>query len=135
MTEQPSILDIIHGGDTFVLKPLVRPEKDEGEGGPAGSSELERQFLRFHELNPHVYSTIVEISLGLQKHGLKRTGISMVFERMRWMWAMQTRGDDYKLNNNYRAFYARMVMDEHPKLQGFFETRVQKHRRDENVDS
>lgn len=130
MKEQPSILEMIHGDDVFVIQPLVKPER-----GSDGSSDLERQFLRFHELNPHVYETIVKISFALRKRGVPRTGISMIFERMRWLWAVQTRGDDYKLNNNYRAFYARKVMDEHPELEGFFKTRAQTHRRDQDVDS
>lgn len=32
-------------------------------------------------------------------------------------------GDEYKLNNDYRAFYARLLMANEPELAGFFETR------------
>lgn len=36
---------------------------------------------------------------------------------------LQTQGDEYRLNNVYTAFYARLLMDNEPELQGFFETR------------
>lgn len=126
--KQPSILELIHGEEDHVIQPIVRPEKGEG------SSNLERQFLRFHELNPHVYNMIVKIAFELKRRGIKKTGISMIFERMRWLWALQTRGDDYKLNNSYRAFYARKVMAENPELDGMFQTRIQKHKKDPDAE-
>jgi hypothetical protein len=89
--------------------------------------ELERQFEAFHRLNPHVYEAIVEIALDLKKgRGFWKGGMKMIFERLRWLYAIQTRGEEYKLNNNYTAFYARVVMATVPELDGFFETRLHK---------
>jgi len=119
MPTKPSLLEIIHGDHE--LQPIVQPERAES------ASTLERQFIRFHELNPHVYEQIVQISLALRERGFKKAGMKMIFERLRWLWAMQTKGEDYKLNNNYTAFYARKVMEDHPQLQGFFRTRTQRH--------
>lgn len=122
--EQPSIFDLIHDGESAtILSPIVKPEKD----GSSETSSLERQFLRFDELNPHVNDMIVKIAFELKRRGFKRAGMKMIFERLRWLWAMQTQGEDYKLNNNYTAFYARKVMREHQELEGFFKTRVQRH--------
>ena len=115
---QMTLLELIHG-DKVTLKPIVRPE--------SASSRLEQKFLDFHEANPHIYDIIVQISRGLKAKGFKRAGMKMIFERLRWLWAIQTQGDDYKLNNNYTAFYARKVMSEVPELQGFFKVRTQRH--------
>ncbi len=84
---------------------------------------IDERFKLFHEQNPHVYERIVSITRDLKLRGWKRAGIAMIFERLRWLYAIQTSGDDYKLNNDFRALYARKVMQEYPEFNGFFATR------------
>ena len=48
---------------------------------------------------------------------------SRFFERLRWLYAIQTEGEAYTLNNIYRAPYARLLMATFPELEGFFEVR------------
>lgn len=54
-------------------------------------------------------------------------GIAMLWERMRWELTVETDsvdlGDDFKLNNNYRSRYARLIMNNEPDLAGFFDIR------------
>lgn len=88
---------------------------------------LQLQFEEFHRNNPDVFDEIVDICNELRwRRGFHRCGISLVFERLRWLRAIQTKGDEFKLNNNYRAFYARLVMFLYPGLNGFFEIRDQR---------
>ncbi len=82
------------------------------------------RFEAFHRMNPHVYKSVVAVSLDLKERGFRKGGMKMVFERLRWLYAIQTVGEDYKLNNNYTAYYARLVMETVPDLDGFFETRL-----------
>ncbi|CAB4180862.1 hypothetical protein UFOVP1056_1 [uncultured Caudovirales phage] len=42
---------------------------------------------------------------------------------LRWETAMSTTGDDFKLNNNYRSRYARLIMATCPDLTDVFDTR------------
>lgn len=58
--------------------------------------------------------------------GEARLSINMLFEVMRYHRKLQTAGDDYLLNNDYRALYARMLMEREPELAGLFETRRRK---------
>lgn len=89
-------------------------------------SVLEKQFLAFHRENPHVYDKLVELAFLLKDKKHKKIGIAMLFEQLRWLHAMQTSDmGGFKLNNNYRAFYARMIMGRNPALDGFFEIREQ----------
>ena len=37
-----------------------------------------------------------------------------------------TTDKDYKINNNYKPFYSRMFMSEHPKYKEFFYKRASK---------
>lgn len=84
---------------------------------------LPERFAEFHASNPHVYGHLRTLALGLRRRGHESGGIAQLFEVLRWQQAMQTVGDDFKLNNDYRAFYARMLMSEEPELAGFFEIR------------
>jgi len=84
-------------------------------------------FTEFHEEHPEVYDELKKLALDLVGHGHRRYSINGLFEVLRWHRAMRTTDDeqeDFKLNNNYRALYARLLMLVEPRLRGFFETRV-----------
>ena len=87
---------------------------------------IEGKFEAFHAANPEVYRSLVADALTLRHRGIKRWSINGLFEVLRWKKALETKGDEFRLNNNFRAYYARMMMDNEPILEGFFETRVQK---------
>jgi hypothetical protein len=84
---------------------------------------IEQSFLTFHNENPHVYAGLRELALGLRARGYKRYGIKGLYEVLRWRTAMATRGSEFKLNNNHTSRYARMLMENEPGLDGFFELR------------
>lgn len=88
-----------------------------------GSPRLARAFAIFHAENPHVFIKLREIAIEAQRRGLSRFGIAALFERLRWVSQVETVGDPYRLNNNHRAFYARLLMQEEPSLRGLFSTR------------
>lgn len=84
---------------------------------------LEDRFQVFHAANPHVYAALRRLALRLRGQGVERYGIAGLFEVLRYEQALQTNGEDFRLNNSYRAFYARMLMDREPELKDFFEIR------------
>jgi hypothetical protein len=107
--------------DDLDIHPIREPDYGAGRLSPNDRAEL------FHQTNPHVYENIVRITKTLQnRYKFRRGAIAMIFERMRWLYAIRTHGDNYKLNNDYRAWYARKVMAEHVDLEGFFEIRIQR---------
>lgn len=87
---------------------------------------LKDNFERFDRDNPHVYTTLCDLTRQWVDGGYGKLGIGMLFEVTRWKLRMSTVGEPIKLNNNYRAFYARKIMAEHPQWDGVFETRRQK---------
>lgn len=89
-------------------------------------STLEERFEEFHRANPHVYQELLKRALCLRERGVRRFGIAAIFEALRYEAAMETGGDTWKLNNDYRAFYARLLMKNVVALNGFFEIREQK---------
>jgi hypothetical protein len=84
---------------------------------------IEQRFRAFHAANPQVYRELRGMALGIRRRGTTRYGIAGLFEVLRYRYSIQTSGDSFKLNNDFRALYARMLMDSEPELAGFFETR------------
>lgn len=103
-----------------ILLPLNLPKP--GFKGLSNPSIKER-FESFHDLNPHVYDALRELALRARGAGRTHYGIKSLFEVLRWSYLIQTQGDEFKLNNNYHAHYARLLMTEEPDLEGFFELR------------
>ena len=89
----------------------------------ASGASIAEQFAAFHAANPQVYFALRRLALGLRGLGVQSYGIAGLFEQLRWNYTLQTRGDAYRLNNNYRSHYARLLMEKNPSLAGFFETR------------
>lgn len=84
---------------------------------------IEERFHRFHAQNPWVYREIVSMALKAKGLGRKRIGMKQIFEVIRWNHAIQTRGENVKLNNNYSSRYARLIERQEPDLRDLFETR------------
>lgn len=92
----------------------------------ATESPIERRAREFHEANPQVMSKLVEIARDLRGRGVRRIGIKLLFERLRWINIVDTQGDKYKINNNHAPWYARRIM-ERAEFAGLFETRDSPH--------
>lgn len=86
---------------------------------------IEVEFDKFHAKHPEVYRQLIKLAYEWKSHGHSKLGIATIFERLRWEWHVGNIKDDegYKLNNNYRALYARKMMNEFPDLDGLFEIR------------
>lgn len=91
---------------------------------------LRERMQEFHEANPEVYELFKRFTFQVIRSGRKNFGVSAVWERMRWYTNIETVNDEYKLNNNHRAYYSRMFMEDYPQYAGFFRTRIVK---DEHV--
>ena len=84
---------------------------------------IQQQFENFHNTNPHVYETLVRLTRTAKSKGKEKIGIGMLWEVLRWESFIQTNDSTYKLNNDYRSRYARMIMDKEKDLSGIFEVR------------
>jgi hypothetical protein len=104
-------LTLFELGD-YVAVPLIR--------------NIQADFLAFHLANPWLYDALVKLAREISHPGHARIGIGMLFEVIRWQWMRQTvdGASDFKMNNNYRSRYARLIMDREPDLADVFQTRV-----------
>ena len=90
--------------------------------------DIARAFWKFHAENPDVYDELVTLSKRLADAGRKKYGIGALFEVVRFHRSIKTTDPVFKLNNNFRALYARLIMRDLPELEDFFEIRIRKAR-------
>lgn len=90
-------------------------------------SDIEKHIVEsfwiYHKRNPVVWQLCQKYAFELKRAGRKKYSVYSIFERIRWHMAVETVGDDFKLNNNYRPCYARLLILTYPEFTGFFETR------------
>lgn len=90
--------------------------------------ELRRNCQEFHKEHPEVWRMFVEFAFDRIERGFQHYSADAIFHRIRWEMAQPTyeKGEEFKLNDHYTAFYARAFMKRYPKHDGFFRTRTQK---------
>lgn len=79
-------------------------------------------FLEYHRTNPDIWTSFEEKALEIIGLGLPHYGAGAIAEVIRYERLKQGR-DGFKINNNYRAYYARVFEVKWPEHKGFFETR------------
>lgn len=84
---------------------------------------LEERFADFMRQNPHVFERFCELALDMIQRGVDRWSADAVAHVLRWEALVQTRGDEYRINNSYVALLARRFAERHPEHAAFFETR------------
>lgn len=87
---------------------------------------IAEQFWQFHCENPHVYDLLVKLARDVKARGKGSYGMKAIYERARWFYNIEKGDREFKLNNNFTAYYARLIMENEPDLQDFFETRKQR---------
>lgn len=96
------------------------------EPAPPAVDTIEARFEAFHEANPWVLDALETLAADLHARGRTRIGIGMLFEVLRWYTARSTTEEEaggYRLNNNHRSRYARLILSRHPEWAGLFQTR------------
>ena len=87
------------------------------------NNRIEAAFWTFHAKNPKVYELFDRFTRYAIGRGRKNFSVSIIVERIRWETTIETTDGDFKINNNYRAYYARLWMRDNPLYAGFFRTR------------
>jgi hypothetical protein len=86
-------------------------------------TETTRKFREFHAKNPQVYKTLVRLAREAKAKGKSKISIELLINRMRWeMWinADDPNQKEFKFSNDYKPFYARLIMEDNPELAGIF---------------
>lgn len=87
------------------------------------SSRWDLKAAEFDRTNPQVMGRLEELAIRAINHGRKRLSINELFEVLRYEHGIQSNGESFLLNNNFRAWYARQLMARNARLAGMFATR------------
>ena len=98
----------------FSIEEVFQPPK----GDPV------QMFIDFDKLNPHVFLEILRLADDLQYGPI---GMRSIIERMRYDYQIITKGDTFKLNNNYNAIWARKLCAFRPSVYPRIELRTSPH--------
>lgn len=85
--------------------------------------EIVIDFEEFDKANPRVWHLFEHFSLQAVANGRSKLSAAFIIERIRWEIMLETKGSDWKINNDFRAGYARKFMRQYPNLRGVFGTR------------
>ena len=96
-------------------------------------SQKEKDFWKFHEANPRVYKLLVDYARRWRRANPSvPVGIDLLYARIRWDFAVNTWNvgkdtvNNFKLSNNHKPYYARLIMEKNPDLKGIFVIKKQK---------
>lgn len=92
------------------------------------TSVIEWDFKRYHEANPQVYDRLEAAALAWADSNPKRVGIARLAENLRYskLEIHEPPHAPFKINNNHRALYARLLIHRHSRLEKVIEVRVRK---------
>ncbi|MER5642036.1 hypothetical protein ABT095_34505 [Kitasatospora sp. NPDC002227] len=88
------------------------------------NASIQTRFEAFHALNPWVLRELERRTAECVDNGWQRISIGMLFELLRYRYGQATRGDEFRLNNNWRSRYVRLLLERHPNWEPLFETRA-----------
>lgn len=83
-------------------------------------------FPEYHFSNPEIYIAFKKYTFQAIEKGFKNFSSEFIFNIIRWETGISG-NDEYKINNNYKAFYSRLFMNEYTELKGFFRIRKSKY--------
>ena len=82
-------------------------------------------FNLHHKSNPEIYHMFEKYAIQASKYRGKYSA-KIIFHIMRWNTMIEESDSEYKIDDGWISHYARLFMENNPKLSGFFETRVRK---------
>ena len=85
-------------------------------------AKTRKEFEEFHANNPRVYHLFCYFTIAVINAGHSKYSAEAIFNQIRWYTTVETRGDDFKINNDYKPYYSRKFMEEYNK--DIFRTRA-----------
>ena len=81
--------------------------------------------IKYDIENPEIWQGFKEAAFALINSGVKHYGSKAIFEHLRYETAIKG-NDQFKINNNYTAYYARKFARDYPQFKDFFTMRKTK---------
>ena len=85
-----------------------------------GRFEIFNKFQKFHRENQSLFDEYRKLAWDLLKAGRKHYSSDALIHVLRFRRDIQTIGGDFKISNDFTAYYARMLDAVFPEFRGFF---------------
>lgn len=80
-------------------------------------------FRAYHRENPEIWPQFKKFAFEMLNSGRKRYSAKSIMERIRWDFEIKNSDRDFKVDNNFTAIYARVLVHRFPEFADFFEFR------------
>lgn len=87
--------------------------------GDYPQSVLQR-FKTYHKKNPQVFNRFSALAFQMKNTGRKVYSAETIINVMRWHTDLETNGEAFKINNDFKPLYARLLIYHYPEFDGFF---------------
>jgi hypothetical protein len=85
--------------------------------------EKKEAWWAWHKENPQVWKYFERFAFEAIAHNRKKISHWLIINRIRWETSIVTTGDDFKISNDYIAFYARLWKAKYPQHKDLFNTK------------
>jgi hypothetical protein len=92
---------------------------------PDVDAPLVARFAAYHAAHPTVFDEFERRSFKMRNAGRTRYSQWTIIQAIRWHHDLES-AEPFKINNDFIALYARLMIHEHPEFLGFFELRLMK---------
>ena len=87
---------------------------------------LEERFQAFLRDNPHVVDAFCRVALDMIAKGVRRYSADGIGHILRWEAIVESKGEEYRVNNSYLSRLSDEFARRHPEHAGFFERRARR---------
>lgn len=80
-------------------------------------------FMKFHKENPYVYKAFEKQALKAISNGRTKISAKLIINWIRWNEFLETNDTNFKINDAFHSYYARLFVEKNPSLKDCFEFR------------
>lgn len=80
-------------------------------------------FVQYHKDNPHVFREFEAQTLKAIRSGKTKLSAKMIVNWIRWNEYLKTTDQNFRINDAFHSYYARLFASLHPEHEGIFEFR------------
>ena len=91
-------------------------------------------FNKFHAENPTIYMYFKQYASQMLSSGCKKISSKLIINRIRWEIYIETKGEGYRINDAFTAWYAREFVKDYPEHRDKFEFRKIRSRVGDRID-
>ena len=84
---------------------------------------IRQGFNEFHKENPHIYAAFEDQALRAINKGRKKISAKLIINWIRWHEFLESSDLNFRINDAYQAYYARLFCEKFPEHVDKFEFR------------